>query len=510
MNAPASRIACIDLPALPLQLLLHDHPRWREHPAVVVEDDRPQGVITWVNEHARRMRILPGMRFAAARSLASQLRAAIVPPERIEHAMGELFAALCTFSPRVEPSPDRPGVFWLDPEGLAKLYGSLEQWSMAVSHELTARGFSSAVIVGFHRYRSYAIARTHAGCWVIHAPAREATMAAAVPLDRLAISPSLRDELAALGVHTLGEFMALPGHELRMRLGEEAKLLHDAASDAHWAPLLPRKLVDPIRDRIELEPPETDHARLLFRLKSALQHLLDRLAERGKALSALHLELRLDHADSHHECLEPAGPTLDVVQLVDLIRLRLDALSLPAGIEEVLLEAEGIRADVDQLTLFRTRRRRDLEAADRALARLRATFGADAVVCPVVRPAHLPEARFGWQPLRKVRFPRPSPLADQDRECDTQPRDPLPLVRRLLPRPLPLPDPPRHEPEAWPNLDPRQGAMVRMHGPFRISGGWWVKTVERDYYYVETQRGDVLWVFYDRPRRRWFLHGFVD
>lgn len=52
--------------------------------------------------------------------------------------------------------------------------------------------------------------------------------------------------------------------------------------------------------------------------------------------------------------------------------------------------------------------------------------------------------------------------------------------------------------------------MVRMHGPFRISGGWWVKTVERDYYYVETQRGDVLWVFYDRPRRRWFLHGFVD
>jgi len=34
--------------------------------------------------------------------------------------------------------------------------------------------------------------------------------------------------------------------------------------------------------------------------------------------------------------------------------------------------------------------------------------------------------------------------------------------------------------------------------------------VERDYYYAETQHGEILWLFYDRPRRRWFLHGEVD
>jgi protein ImuB len=52
--------------------------------------------------------------------------------------------------------------------------------------------------------------------------------------------------------------------------------------------------------------------------------------------------------------------------------------------------------------------------------------------------------------------------------------------------------------------------VVRRFGPHRISGGWWARTVERDYWYVETQRGDLLWIFYDRPRRRWFLHAEVD
>ena len=49
-----------------------------------------------------------------------------------------------------------------------------------------------------------------------------------------------------------------------------------------------------------------------------------------------------------------------------------------------------------------------------------------------------------------------------------------------------------------------------MYGPYRISGGWWVREVCRDYYFVETSRGRILWVYRDGPRKRWFLHGEVD
>ena len=49
-----------------------------------------------------------------------------------------------------------------------------------------------------------------------------------------------------------------------------------------------------------------------------------------------------------------------------------------------------------------------------------------------------------------------------------------------------------------------------MQGPHRVSGGWWVRTVERDYYFVTTEAGEILWVFYDRVRRAWYLHGWLD
>ena len=48
------RMACVDVPAFPLQLLIRRYPEWTALPAAVVEYDRPQGVILWVNEPARR------------------------------------------------------------------------------------------------------------------------------------------------------------------------------------------------------------------------------------------------------------------------------------------------------------------------------------------------------------------------------------------------------------------------------------------------------------------------
>ena len=47
------RTACLDLPAFPLQLLLWRRPDWRALPAAVVESDKPQAEILWMNERAR-------------------------------------------------------------------------------------------------------------------------------------------------------------------------------------------------------------------------------------------------------------------------------------------------------------------------------------------------------------------------------------------------------------------------------------------------------------------------
>src|SRR5688572_6554628 len=83
-------LACVDLPAFPLQLLLRRHPEWITLPAAVVAEDKPQGLILWVNEKARHFGVLPGLRYAAAFSLAKGLRAGEVAPAEIKKAITSL------------------------------------------------------------------------------------------------------------------------------------------------------------------------------------------------------------------------------------------------------------------------------------------------------------------------------------------------------------------------------------------------------------------------------------
>src|SRR4029434_3991560 len=70
------------------------------------------------------------------------------------------------------------------------------------------------------------------------------------------------------------------------------------------------------------------------------------------------------------------------------------------------LEAEACAATAEQLRLFSEGPKRDLDAVNRALARLRAEFGDGAVVQAKLANGHLPEARFTWEPLSRVKLPR--------------------------------------------------------------------------------------------------------
>ncbi|MCY4511362.1 MAG: DNA polymerase Y family protein, partial [Acidobacteria bacterium] len=152
-------MACVDVPALPLQLLMRRHPAWAAQPAAVVDRDRPQGIVEWVNEAARRAGVLPGMSYAAGLSLAGGLRAAEVPPGDVEAGVAAIAGLLRRFTPGVEPSVAQPGVFWLDASGLQPLFVSLVDWGRGVRAHLRAAGFRGRVVVGFTRFGTYALAR---------------------------------------------------------------------------------------------------------------------------------------------------------------------------------------------------------------------------------------------------------------------------------------------------------------------------------------------------------------
>lgn len=493
------RLACANLPAFPLQLLLRHHPEWAVYPAAVVAEDKPQGLILWVNEKARRAGVLPGFRYAAGFSLAPGLRAGEVPSDEIRKEITALTNRLLRLTPEVEPSSEEPGIFWLSGKGLNLLYPSIKKWAHEVYREIEVPGFYANVVAGFTRFGTYAVAKAKKGIMVFDDPSEEQRAARKVPLDHLDLDPDFRDTLFKLGINTVGAFLSLPPAGLHERFGPRAYRLHRMAAGELWAPLKPYKPEEPVRQTYLLDDPENDTTRLLFLVKRLLDPMIATFAARSEALAALWLCLLIERGGWLKEQVRPALPTLDSVQLLDLVRLRLESMELSAGAVEIELTAEGCPATREQLRFFAEQPARDLGAANRALARLRAEFGDEAVVRAKLTDGHLPEARFVWEPLGRVRLPGPKRGGVKT------------LVRRVLAKPAPLPSGPhRTHDDGWLLLGPKYGAVDKLSGPYVLSGGWWNREIHRDYYFAETRRGNFLWVYYDRVRRRWFLQGYVE
>ena len=504
------RLACVDLPAFPLQLLMRRHPDWAGHPAAVVAEDKPQGLVLWVNEKARQQGVLPGLRYAAAFSLASGLRAGEVSPAESKKAVTDLSHGLMRFTPEVEPSAQEPGVFWLNGAGLERLYASPQQWAYAIHKDLRAQGFTVNLTIGFTRFGSYAVAKAKEGMTVFRDPAEERDAARQVPLNRLNIEPEFRDTLFKLGIKTVGGLLSLPPGGLRERFGKEAHRLYRMAAGDLWMPLEPRAPDEPVLQKYILDDPEDDTTRLLFLIKQLLHPLLATLARRHEALLILWLSLLIDHGSWLKEPLRPAAPTLDAAQILDLVRLRLESLQLAAGVIEIELRAESCAATSEQLRLFTEGPSRDLDAANRALARLRAEFGDEAVVCAKLADGHLPEAKFTWEPLTRVKLPQNVLNGLNDLNNLNSPSAKV-LVRRIAAKPQRLAGGPYHSHEdGWLILGPKHGSIDKLTGPYVFAGGWWNREIQREYYYAETRAGDLLWLYYDRVRRRWFLQGSIE
>lgn len=510
------RLACVDFPEFPLQLLILKHPEWKRLPAAVVAQDKPQSEILWVSPEARAAGVLPGMRYAQGLSLATDLRAAEVPAEEVRAEVRQMADLLRRFSPEVEVSEEEPGVFWVNAAGLLGLFSSFDLWAQKVHATVTAAGLRASVVVGFRRFAVYAIAKGREGVLILRVPGEEDAILRGVSLSVLAIDPHLRDMLAKLGVHTVGEFLGLPAVAIRRRFGDKAARLYALAlGDAH-DPLAPAFPVEPVTCVIFLDTPEGNSVRLLFTIQEHLHPLLAKLAKQGEVLRELEICFRLDQAGSGQRTplpgkvqnsemanreiggteralpaegatqalssssrreregeaptaspvegatqapiivvrIRPAEATLDETLIADLLRLKLEGSPLLAPAREIQVTAHGVPGSRQQIRLFLKAQRRDLAAANRALARIRAELGEEVVVRARLTDEHLPEARFTWEPLPHLSRARPSP--------ERKPG----LVRRLYSHPVPLRMISQQAREGQSIRDLHRDQVVRSWGPY--------------------------------------------
>jgi len=240
----------------------------------------------------------------------------------------------------------------------------------------------------------------------------------------------------------------------------------------------------PLTARGEWELPEENAERLLATMENLLEPLLNTLSARGEAVQGCKWEFSLANAQKLSQEVRPAVPTLDLRLLLDLVRLRFESEKLPADVEELTLTVRGTRATADQTELLAAASRRDLAAANRALARIRAQYGDLATVRAQLENGHLPEARYRWEVLTRTQLPKPQ-------KEQPKPED-QPFVRRIYTKP---------------SVFTAKHSLIRSAGPYIVSGGWWntppgSPAVHREYHFAETKDHELLWIYYDWKRSR--------
>ncbi|WP_369410806.1 DUF6504 family protein [Erythrobacter ani] len=246
----------------------------------------------------------------------------------------------------------------------------------------------------------------------------------------------------------------------------------------HHAPLVQRRLMEPIRHRSLLDQVLADLAKDMVR----------ELEARGEGARRLELGLWRVDGEVIVRRLELAAATREADHITRLFAGRLDDIKAGFGIETVRLRAswaETLNVSQDDVEEASERHGTSLGAC---IDRLTVRLGAHAVRRPVPRASHLPEHAQTWQP----------PLEPEPSSQDTL---------EFHERPLKILDKPEvmsvlyASPDGLPQRFRWRGQVcevARVEGPERIAPEWWREKSTarlRDYYRIENTEGQRYWIY---------------
>lgn len=460
----------LHFPLLPLEMLTCD----RDAPAALL--DERGGRIRLCNPPAQAQGVRPQMAVATALSLVPELQLLSSRPTQEPRQLEGLALWSGRFSARVSLQP--PLGLLLEIASMLRYFKGLEPLWQELQTQLEQLQLSVCSATGHTPLAARLLALDGGFCARDEAPHR--TRLEQVPTERLGLEARLLARLRGLGLHRLGQLLALPVPELAHRLGPELTGYLDR---------LTGRMPDPPR---YFEPPEVFHGELplpheieqaqtlLFPLRRLLAQLEGFLRARHRRALRLQLEL-LQAEQSQRLSVGHASGEQNAEAWLELCRLRLERLTLEQPVIGLRLDATEFRdLERGREDLFSAAPAQDTPA--QLLSRLQTRLGSEALCrlepCADYRPEH------SWR-----RMPVQGALSSN----------------RLLPgsRPGWLLEVPQRLPAG------QVGTVIELlQGPERIVGGWWdQRPVRRDYYIGRWPDGRRGWL-YREPDGCWYLHGW--
>lgn len=374
-------------------------------------------------------------------------------------------------------------------------------------------------------------------------PAEQVRQLADLPAAALDLDAATIARLREVGVETIGGIARLPRRSLASRFAPElvqrfAEFIGERAEP----------LVVPRSDELPTAVQAFDAPLLLSDVGvddvlGVIERLLEAcvapLAAAGKGVMSLQVRFDRSGCDSAlaADYREPCPPVVVDIgvfrpcasarHLADLVRLRLARLRLPREIAGIAVEVvSAAAAECRQRTLFGEAEQAADVQVGMLLDRLAGRLGRGAVSTPRLVADAQPEHAWVAVPPQadrgKSRRPQPQAAERAGGPSTVPQRRPIWLLPRpqrleavsVMTDPAEMHGPPaRFRLSTSPLHDATMHEVVAFAGPERIETAWWRgPMVRRDYYVVETSRGERYWIFRrlaagGRRDGGWFLHG---
>ncbi|MEM9579930.1 MAG: DUF6504 family protein [Pseudomonadota bacterium] len=343
----------------------------------------------------------------------------------------------------------------------------------------------------------------------IAAPGKTHSALANLPIAALRLEPDQIAGLARLGLRRVGDLAGQPRAGLARRFGKGLVMRLDQAFGSAPEPISPARTPLHFAVRMTLPDPIGLEEDVLAGVDRLLPRLCERLREKGRGARKVRVQaFRSDHTMEWLDVIL-ARASDDPARLRPLLAMRLDSIDAGFGIDMLRLEAvqteplhartkvghlDAARAVSDRLTRG--------TALDDLMGRLGGRIGMEAITRRHPVSSHIPEKTAqvlaaAWsEPARDW----PGPPA------------PRPL---LLWRPEPVNAPPAPHLPAEFRWRGRDLHISRARGPERIAPEWWLdepdwRTGVRDYWRVQTQEHDLLWLYFAHGSAMsagWFCQG---
>ena len=398
---------------------------------------------------------------------------------------------------------DAPDGVLVDVTAVAHLFGGERRLLADVEARCSARGLTIRAAIAPTAGAAWALAHFAASGAILGPEEDLQTRLADLPVAALRLDNDVLLVLKRLGLKRLGDLAGIEEGRDRKGSGRDAiqrRFRNRKSPSANplvrmdqllgrvpepllpvvpvTAPMVQRRLLEPIRHRQLLDTVVSDLA----------QDMARTLEAKGEGARRLQLGLwRVDGEVLVRE-LEMAAATRDPDHMVRLFADKLDDIDAGFGIEMLRLRASWSQPlGLDQSDLEAAAEQHGTSLAA-CMDRLTTRLGTQAVQRPVPRASHIPERAQGWQPPLE-----PEPAEQHQLAFHTRPLKLLESPERISVL--------YAAPEGYPRRFSWRGQVcevARVEGPERIAPEWWRErgsTRLRDYYRVEDEAGRRYWIY---------------